>query len=311
MIKEEFFFDSRDEKTKIHAVRWVPDGEIRAILQIVHGMAEHVERYDYVANWFAKKGILVTAEDHLGHGKTVTDEGIYGYFCPQDPATVVVRDVHRLKKITEEKYPGVPYFILGHSMGSFITRNYLFKYGKGIKGAVISGTATKSPALIKTGFLLCNINGLFFGQKHISRMINDMATDSKSKIDPDHRFDWLCTDRTEVEKYRDDPLCGFPFTINGFKTLFGLIDRQNKKKNIDNMPKELPVKFISGDLDTVGDCGKGVLKAVESFKNVGMKNVECTLYKGLKHEILNEPVKDDICEDILEWMNKIIPNAKA
>ena len=147
--KEEFTFDSRDGSTKLHAVRWTPSGKVICILQIVHGMAEYVERYEALALYLGEKGILVTGDDHLGHGKSVGERGAYGYFCDQDPATVVVRDVHRLKKITQEEYPGVPYVILGHSMGSFILRNYLFRYGSGIQGAIICGTGSQPPLLVK------------------------------------------------------------------------------------------------------------------------------------------------------------------
>lgn len=148
MIKEEFYFDSRDGESCIHAVRYTPDdGNVKGIVQVVHGMAEYVERYENLAEFLTARGILVTGEDHLGHGKSVAEGGTYGYFCEQDPATVVVRDVHRLKKITEESYPEVPYVILGHSMGSFITRNYLCRYGKGVDGAVIVGTGMQSGGL--------------------------------------------------------------------------------------------------------------------------------------------------------------------
>ena len=143
--KEEFTFDSRDGATKIHAVRWVPEGKVVCILQIIHGMAEYVERYEQLAQYLGEKGILVTGDDHLGHGKSVGEEGAYGYFCEQDPATVVVRDVHRLKKITQEEYPGIPYVILGHSMGSFILRNYLFRYGNSGRDYMRNRLPAESP----------------------------------------------------------------------------------------------------------------------------------------------------------------------
>ena len=147
--KEEFTFDSRDGKSKIHAVRWVPEQRVVCIVQIIHGMAEYIERYEELAQYLGEKGILVTGDDHLGHGKSVAKDGTYGYFCEQDPATVVVRDVHRLKKMTQEEYPGIPYIILGHSMGSFILRNYLFRYGTGIQGAIVCGTGSQPKALVK------------------------------------------------------------------------------------------------------------------------------------------------------------------
>ena len=180
--KEEFTFDSRDGQSKIHAVRWIPEGKVICILQIIHGMAEYIERYEEVAQYFAQKGILVTGEDHLGHGKSVTENGTYGYFCNQDPATVVVRDVHRLKKMTQEDYPGIPYVIIGHSMGSFILRNYLFRYGTGIQGAIICGTGSQPTALIKCCKALAAIQGALFSQKHVAKMLDKMAFGDRKSV---------------------------------------------------------------------------------------------------------------------------------
>ena len=255
--KEEFTFDSRDGQSKIHAVRWIPEGKVICILQIIHGMAEYIERYEEVAQYFAQKGILVTGEDHLGHGKSVTENGTYGYFCNQDPATVVVRDVHRLKKMTQEDYPGIPYVILGHSMGSFILRNYLFRYGTGIQGAIICGTGSQPTALIKCSKALAAIQGALFSQKHVAKMLDKMAFGNYNQKITDRRtdFDWLCRDEKVVDAYSEDSLCGFTFTVNGFKTLFTLIDRLNKAENIQSMPKSLPVFFIAGEKDPVGNYG--------------------------------------------------------
>ncbi len=213
--KEEFTFDSRDGATKIHAVRWVPEGKVVCILQIIHGMAEYVERYEQLAQYLGEKGILVTGDDHLGHGKSVGEEGAYGYFCEQDPATVVVRDVHRLKKITQEEYPGIPYVILGHSMGSFILRNYLFRYGTGIQGAIICGTGSQPKALVKFCKLITAVQGALLGQKHVAKMIDKLAFGSYNDRIPDAGtpFDWLCTDEGVVDAYMKDKLCGFTFRL--------------------------------------------------------------------------------------------------
>lgn len=301
--KEEFTFDSRDGKTKLHAVRWVPEGKVVCILQIVHGMAEHMGRYEGLAQFFGERGILVTGEDHLGHGKSVSD-GAYGYFCEQDPATVVVRDVHRLKKMTQEEYPGIPYVIMGHSMGSFILRNYLFRYGTGIEGAVICGTGSR------TNFqnLMCRIvaaaAGAAVGQRHTAKIIDRLAFGSYNKrvANPKTKNDWICTDEKVVEAYEKDGTCGFTFTVNGFKTLFQLLTRLNKSENIDKMPKNLPVFFISGDMDPVGDYGRGVKKAYEDFCKAGMEKVSIKLYPGGRHEILNETNKIQVYEDIYPWI---------
>ena len=302
--KEEFTFDSRDGATKIHAVRWVPEGKVVCILQIIHGMAEYVERYEQLAQYLGEKGILVTGDDHLGHGKSVGEEGAYGYFCEQDPATVVVRDVHRLKKITQEEYPGIPYVILGHSMGSFILRNYLFRYGTGIEGAIVCGTGSKPQALVKVSQALAAVQGLFFGDAHVAKMIDKLAFGSYNKKIPDAKtsFDWLCRDEKVVDAYRKDDLCGFTFTVNGFKTLFGLLDRLNRKENLVRMPKYLPVHFIAGDMDPVGDYGQGVKKAYEDFVAAGMERVSIKLYPGGRHELLNEMNKLQVYGEIYTWI---------
>lgn len=302
--KEEFTFDSRDGKTKLHAVRWVPEGKVVCILQIVHGMAEYIERYEELAQYLGEKGILVTGDDHLGHGKSVPKDGIYGYFCEQDPATVVVRDVHRLKKMTQEDYPGVPYVILGHSMGSFILRNYLFRYGTGIEGAIICGTGSKSKTLIMVSQALAAVSGVIHGDAYVSKFIDKLAFGSSNKKIANARtsVDWLCTDDKVVDAYIKDELCGFTFTVNGFKTLFQLLNRLNKTENLNKMPKDLPVHFISGDMDPVGDYGEGVKKAYEDFRKAGMKRVSMKLYPGGRHELLNETNKQQVYGDIYPWI---------
>lgn len=302
--KEEFTFDSRDGQSKIHAVRWVPEEKVVCILQIVHGMAEYIERYEDLAQYLGERGVLVTGDDHLGHGKSVAENGVYGYFCEQDPATVIVRDVHRLKKLTQEEYPGVPYVILGHSMGSFILRNYLFRYGTGIQGAIVCGTGSQPQALVKFSRMVVALQGAFLGQKHVDKMMDKMAFGSYNKRieNPRTAFDWLCTDESVVDAYVKDKLCGFIFTVNGFRTLFTLLDRLNQEENINAMPKTLPIHFISGDMDPVGNYGKGVRKAYADFEKAGMERISLKLYPGGRHELLNETNRKQVYEDLYPWI---------
>ncbi len=302
--KEEFTFDSRDGISKIHAVRWIPEGEIVCILQIVHGMAEYIERYEEVAQYFAGRGILVTGEDHLGHGKSVAEGGTYGYFCKQDPATVIVRDVHRLKKMTQEAYPGVPYVILGHSMGSYMLRNYLFRYGTGIQGAILCGTGSMSQGIISAAKVLAKVQELVFGGKHVAKRLDNMAFGAYNKrLQPERtNKDWLCTDEKVVDTYKNDDLCGFTFTVNGFQTMFEIITRLNKEENLRKMPKNLPVFFIAGEEDPVGDYGVGVRKAYADFEKTGMERLQVKLYPGDRHEILNEKNKEQVYDDIYPWI---------
>jgi len=308
MRKEEFSFDSRDGVHKLYAVRYLPEGEPRAIVQIVHGMSEYMERYAGFAAFLVERGFIVTGEDHLGHGKSVPEGETYGYVCPQDPATVMVRDVHRLKKMNQEKFPGVPYVILGHSMGSYVLRNYLFRYGTGIQGAIIMGTGTEQKASVAFVRMLTKCMKMIYGEKHLSRTLDKLVMGKYNQkiVNPRTESDWLSKDEEVVNHYRIDPLCGFPFTVNGYSTLFELVWRLYDKNNLSHLPANLPVLMVSGEEDPVGAYGEGVKKAWASLKDAGMQRVELKLYPGDRHEILNELDKDQVMEDIFSWLNSVL-----
>lgn len=314
MKKEEFMISSRDGKeTPVHCVKWIPDGvaagqsQPATILQIIHGMAEYVERYEPFARWLTERNILVCGEDHLGHGKTAQKPEELGFFCEQDPATVVVRDVHRLKKTVQDQYPGVPYFILGHSMGSFIARNYLFRYGSGIDGAIIMGTGMTPKKVLDVSGSLAAFQEKIYGSHHIARTIDHLAFSSYNKRIPaaETPFDWLSVNRENVSRYIADPLCGYTFTLNGFETMFELIQRLYVRENLDRMPKDLPVLFISGSEDPVGGYGEQVKSVADSFtREEGMTDVMVKLVDGCRHEILNEDNRLETYEYLLDWMKQ-------
>lgn len=310
MVKKEFYYDSRDGKSKLHAVRYTPDdlSEVRGVVQIVHGMAEYVERYEELARFLTDRGLVVTGEDHMGHGKSAEDNGRYGYFCRQDPATVLVRDVHRLKKTTQADFPGVPYVIMGHSMGSFITRNYMFRYGAGIDAAIIMGTGMQPRALLLASKAVAGLQQLFCGPEHVSKLLDKLAFGNYNKgiENPRTPFDWLSRDNDRVDAYVKDPLCGFVFTVNGFRTLFELIYRLHDPENLSRIPKNLPVLMVSGTADPVGDYGRGVRKAYDSLRGIGLENVSLHLFEGGRHELMNETNRDEIMEYLYGWIEKAV-----
>lgn len=310
MIKEEFSYDSRDGKSKLHAVRYLPDdGEnVRCVFQIVHGMSEYVERYEEFAEFLTEKGFVVTGEDHMGHGGSVGERGRYGYFCEQDPATVLVRDVHRLKKMTQAVYPGVPYVILGHSMGSFIVRNYMFRYGTGVNGAIVMGTGMPSKALTRLSKFVVGVQKLFCGSEHVSRLMNKLVFGESNKEieNPRTAFDWLSRDEGKVDQYIADSRCGFVFTVNGFATLFELAYRLSQTESLERIPRKLPVLMLSGAADPIGEYGKAVQRAYDSLKSAQLEDVELKLYEGARHELLNETNRVEVMNDIYQWVEAAV-----
>ncbi len=307
--KEELTYKSRDRETMLHAIRWIPEGEPIAILQIIHGMQEYVDRFDEFANFLAEKGILVIGNDHLGHGKSVGERGTYGYFCKDDPATVLVRDAHRLKKMTQEDYPGIPCFILGHSFGSFIAREYITRYGTGIKGAIIQGTAFLSNGTVNSMAGLVNFLTFFMGEKSRSTTVNNMAFKGYLRRiqNPRTKFDWLSHNEQSIDKYIADPACNFVFTLNGFRTMAELLKRVQDVSKMEDIPKDLPVLITGGKEDPVGSYGEDLQRLYSIYKNeLQLKNVELKIYDGMRHELQQEIGREVVFEDQYQWIRKVL-----
>lgn len=306
MVKEDFYFDSYDGKHRLHGVRYSPEAgqPVRCVLQIVHGMAEYIERYEEFAAFLAEKGFVVSGEDHLGHGKSVGKDGKQGYFCEQAPADALVENVHQLRKLNQELHRDVPYILMGHSMGSFITRNYMFRHGEGLSGVVIMGTGMEPLMTVRLAKMAAAFQKMLHGDRYVSRLIDRLAFGVYNKriANPRTDFDWLSRDESRVDQYIADPDCGFVFTVNGFAALFELISRLYRKENLACIPKELPVYMVSGTGDPVGGYGKGVQKAYRSLKEAGLLHVELKLYRDGRHELLNETNRGEVMGDILRWI---------
>lgn len=313
--KEVFHFLSKDGKTKIHGVRWLPaNGKVYAVLQLVHGMQEHIERYDEFASYMAKKGFLVVGHDHLGHGESVRSEDDLGYFASHKPSKTAVADMWQVTKITRNQYPDCPYFILGHSMGSFLLRRYLTLYSDAVNGAVICGTGSKPDYVTLFGMLVCKVIGLFRGEHYRSKFVSDSSFgkpyEAYDKTGLDPKNSWLSKNVESVEAYYKDPRCTFMFTVNGFYMLFSTIYYDNQMRNIRKIRKDLPVLFLAGEDDPVGDCGAGVRKACMQYKKAGIQSVSLRLYPEDRHEILQEPDREQVFADIYRWCRKRIKNTK-
>mgnify|MGYP004432921173 CR=1 FL=1 len=309
MAKEEqMTYLSANGTTKIHAVKWMPeDGKYKAILQITHGMIEYIERYHEFAEYLTERGFMVVGHDHLGHGASVKDETEWGYFA-ENPSDTLVADMHSLRTTVQGENPGIPYFMMGHSMGSFILRNYITRYGTGISGAIICGTGTPKKSQLVGGKLLTSILGKLKGDTYVSKLVNEMSTKAyMSGEGMETEFDWICSDRAVQEAYAKDPLCsGFTFTVNGYHTLYELAHRMQKKENLEKIPKKLPVLIVSGTEDPVGDRGEAPKALYDTLLHLDITKTTLKLYNGARHELLNEKIKETVYYELYNWMEIVL-----
>lgn len=304
-VKQNFHFGSSDGVHRINGYRWMPDETpYKGIVQIVHGMVEYVDRYDDFARFMTDNGYIVVGEDHLGHGGSVDNESEWGYFAKSNGFNHIINDLHTLHQKQAREFPQLPYFFLGHSMGSFLTRIYISKYGDSLSGAIIMGTGNQPPAVALCGKALASIISLFKGEKYRSKFINNMAFGSYNKPFKPARTtnDWLTKDEAIVDAYLADPRCTFVFTLSAYKELFDGVMYVGKKSNIARTPKNLPLLLTSGARDPVGGFGKGVIHVYDMYKAAGIDDVSIKLYDNDRHEILNETDREQVYADILAWI---------
>lgn len=285
-----------------------PDMQPKAVVQIVHGIAEHMDRYDDFMLFLASNGFLVVGDDHLGHGKSIDKPEDIGFFAERNGWTYAVQDEEILRSAMKINYPDIPIIVFGHSMGSFLTRTHLIKFPGGFDAAIISGTGNQGKPLVLGGLAMGNLVVKLKGPHHYSNMLNNMAFGSYNKIYgiPKTTHDWLTRDEDVVARYLDDPLCGFVPSCSLFRDMMTGINLITNPKNLDAMKKDTPVYFMSGSMDPVGECGKGVKIAYENFRKAGMQDVSIKLYEGGRHEMLNEINKDEVYSDILAWIQSKI-----
>ena len=301
---QEIYYPSHDGKTTIHACIWQCEGEPKAVLQIIHGMAEYAARYAPLAEFLTKRGFIVCAEDHLGHGKSVVSENDLGYFAAKNGWQTVLADIRGLTEIVKPKYEGVPYFVMGHSMGSFFCRKYISLYGGELAGAIVMGTGFKGSGTTGGAKFITKLIALFKGWRYRSKFIDNTAFGAYNKrFEKRTRFDWLSANPDNVDAYIADPLCGVPFTCNAFYGLFSIISQACKTSVIKAVPDKLPVFVVAGADDPVGDYGKGVEKFTDKLLKYG-KNASLTLYRGCRHEIVNDICAPQLFEDLAQFIEE-------
>lgn len=290
---------------RIHCVQWAPEGEIRAVVQVIHGISEYVERYADVAAYLNSKGILVVGEDHMGHGKSVEGDLPPVYFY--GGWTSAVDDSYALLKKTMAEHPSVPYILLGHSMGSFMTRTLLYRYrDSGIAGAAICGTGWQPNALLAAGRAATAVIIKKQGETAPSTALDRLMFGAYNRGYGEVRtaFDWLNRDTAAVDAYIKDPMCGATASAGLVRDMLMGLKMNQDPQNLRNMNMDVPVYFLAGNQDPVGDWGKGVLRTAEAFLKAGVHRVETRLYEGGRHEILNELNKQEVYEDLYHWIQR-------
>lgn len=307
VTQEDIHFLSTDMKTQIHARIWIDkeNAHPHAIVQLVHGMAEHIDRYDEFARFLAQKGFIVCAHDHIGHGKSVADKQDWGHMPLKDGTTILVSDVHKLHNNMLERFGNdLPYFVFGHSMGSFIVRSYITRFGIGLSGAIICATGQMPIAASKAGNKLAHIIAKIKGSKTRSKFLDSMGAGSYGKKIKDAKtnLDWLSHNKENVERYVKDERCGFMFSVGGYAALTTLTAQVATAESAAKIPKKLPLLYIAGKDDPVGNFGKGVSAACKLALDAGVEDVSLQLYDNMRHEILNEDGKQQVFDDVCSWL---------
>ncbi len=305
MEKKTDYYSSADGKTDIYLSIWEPEDEPVALLQIAHGMVEFIDRYDRFAKVLAAQGILVVGNDHLGHGYSVKSKEDWGFFADSKGNRCVLEDMRSLYNMLKNRYPDTPQFIFGHSMGSFLVRQYLHVYPEDqFDGVILTGIGTPPRALIATALRLAKILKRVQGKRHPSRLLTNMTLGSNNRYFAPNRTpcDWLTRNEKIVDAYVADERNRFRFTTSAFVDMLTGFHSLYSKKNLALMDKTTPILIASGDQDPVGDMGKAAPKLQEQFQELGFGDISMKLYEGARHELVNEINYEEIDRDIAEFI---------
>lgn len=302
----DFHFSSSRPDTEIHCRMWSPEGEPRAVIQIVHGVAEHIGRYHEFASCLADHGYLAVGDDHLGHGLSVKDGSELGWFAEKDGWELIIRDEKTLRDRMREEYPGIPLILLGHSMGSFMARTYIGYYPDDFDLCILSGTGHTPGVVCRAGRMIARREIRRNGSKFRSKTLQQIAFGSylKGIENPIGPNDWICRDEAVIRAYDADPLCGFTATAGLMHDMMVGLESIGKNSHIMKMKKDLPILLISGTADPVGGWGKGVQTVYDRFIGIGLQDVTIKLYPEARHEVLNEINKKEVWNDVLGWIGK-------
>lgn len=300
---------STDSKNNLSVIIWETEKEPIGVLQIVHGMAEYIDRYDNFAKYMTEQGFNVIGHDHLGHGHSVSDERDYGFFAEENGDKIIIEDMHSITQYAREKWEELPNFILGHSMGSFCLRQYLTKYSNDVFGAIIMGTGWIPSAAALLGKTIATNTCKSKDSHTVNPLLIKLTLEPYNKPFAPTRTncDWLSRDEKQVDLYVNDKLCGFDFTAGAYKDFFTILEKIAKNRQLIGMRKSLPILITSGSVDPVGGK-KACEKLNAQYKRCGIDDVTLKLWENDRHEILNELDKSDVYRYIYNWLKSKIQN---
>lgn len=294
-----------DGKT-VFCRKWLPEPGSKpvAVVQIAHGMAEHSGRYDWFAKQLCGKGMVVHAHDHRGHGLTESQSGHYGFFAESKGWDRAVTDIKELGDLIRKDYHGLPFFLFGHSMGSFLVRDCLERFPGDYTGVVISGTAGPPGLLGFLALAVARLGLLFNGPRKPNALMDILFMGGYANAFKPIRtpMDWLSRDPDQVDAYIHDPMCGFICSSRFYADLVSGIIKVNSHKHISKTPADLPMTIFSGSMDPVGNFSKGVLTVHGAYRDAGVKDISVKLYEGGRHEMLNETNRDEVAHDVIQWI---------
>lgn len=278
---------------------WAPDGEVRAVVQIIHGMAEYIDCYDETAKRLNEAGILVVGHNLPGHGKGAAQLGHFG----NGGFDALVEDAHTLRGMTQKDYPEAPYFLLGHSMGSFLACDYCLVHQSGLAGVVLSAMGFFTPLQLLPGLALANLICALGGEKKPAKLLEaiSFAGYNRDWAPPRTEKDWISSNTRKVDAYVADPLCGFTITAGAYRDMFLGMQKLYPKK-LSALDKRIPVLLYSGALDPLGGRGAGVRKFAAALKGAGVMDVTVKLYENGRHEMHNEPNREEVLQYLIDWM---------
>ena len=308
LIKDKFEYSAGSLSYRIYE----PEGEVKAVVQVSHGMCEYVGRYADYAEHLCSLGIVLAGNDHPGHGDSVDSLDDLGYFAKKNGVDLALEGLKTMSELLLDRYPDKPLILLGHSMGSFLGRLYLSRYAENLAGAIIMGTGgPDSPTA--AGIALANIIALFKGDRHRSKLLKNIASSGYLKRcgkNPSSA-DWLSRDPELVREYLADPYSNYTFTVSGYRDLFLMLSAVSSEEWAPSVPTDLPILIISGEDDPVGLYGKGVLKVAGALTHAGARKLTTVLIPGARHEVLNETNKEEAYEIIDKWLSEVLADLQA